>query len=172
MTPIPPGPVTVVVGNPRSNSRTRTAAVAIASELAGREPDAVIELSELGAELLDWSSPPVAAAVEQVSSSGLVVVASPTFKGAYTGLLKLFLDRFSAGSLSHVQGVALMLGGDVRHSLAPEAFLKPVLSEIGLSMPDPGLFVVDSTVDETFVSSEPVAQWLSAARARRAAVPG
>ncbi len=30
----------------------------------------------------------------------LVVVASPTYKASYTGLLKLFLDRFGAGLLA------------------------------------------------------------------------
>ena len=35
--------------------------------------------------------------VARVGEADLVVVASPTYKGTYTGLLKLFLDRFADG---------------------------------------------------------------------------
>ena len=72
----------------------------------------------------------MAAAVGGVQSCSLIVVASPTYKATYTGLLKLFLDRIGSGALSGVTAVPLMLGGDMRHSLAPEVFLKPVLVDL------------------------------------------
>ncbi len=87
--------VAVVVGNPKPQSRTLTAATYVARELAGREPDLVVDLAELGARLLDWKDPTVAELVAEVGAADLVVVASPTYKATYTGLLKLFLDRFA-----------------------------------------------------------------------------
>ena len=89
--------VAVVVGNPKPRSRTHAAAVHLATEIAGSAPDLVVDLADLGAGLLDWSDAGVDELVEQVRAADLVVVASPTYKATYTGLLKLFLDRFPAG---------------------------------------------------------------------------
>ena len=92
--------VAVVVGNPKARSRTLQAACLVAEKLSDRPADVVIDLVELGAALLDWSSPEVAATVAEVASSDLVVVASPTYKATFTGLLKLFLDRVGTGALA------------------------------------------------------------------------
>jgi FMN reductase len=79
-----------------------------------------------------------------VKSASLLIVASPTFKAAYTGLLKLFLDQFPAGELIGMTAIPLMLGAAPRHALAPELLLRPVLTEIGCSCPLPGLYLLDS----------------------------
>jgi FMN reductase len=150
----------VVVGNPKPQSRTWHTAQAVIESFTGHAPDVSIDLATLGPRLLDWNDTDVAAAIEHVKETDLLVVASPTFKGTYTGLLKLFLDRFGAGSLASVTAIPLMLGGDWRHSLAPEVFLKPVLSEIGASTPTRGLFLLDSELTE----SETYEQWLAVAR--------
>jgi FMN reductase len=152
--------ITVVVGNPKLQSRTRAAAVGVAEALAGRAPDHVLDLADLGARLLDWSDPEVAAAVDLVRASELVVVASPTYKATYTGLLKLFLERFGADELRGVVGVPVLVGADTRHSLAVEVHLRPVLVEIGLSLPTRGLFVIDREGLET----EAFTAWLDGAR--------
>ena len=139
--------VAVVVGNPKPASRTLTAAVHLATELAGAGPDLVVDLATLGPALLDWSDPVVAGLVEQVGAADLVVVACPTYKGTYTGLLKLFLDRFATDGLSGV-AVPLMLGAGPGHALAPELTLRPVLVEIGGSVPAPALYVLDKAHDD------------------------
>jgi len=151
--------VAVVVGNPKPRSRTHAAAVWLATELSGSEPDLVVDLADLGPALLDWSDPEVAELVRQVGEADLVVVASPTYKGTYTGLLKLFLDRFATDGLSGV-AVALMLGAGPGHALAPELSLRPVLTEIGGSVPVRGLYVVDSAFDDPAAYES----WLAAAR--------
>lgn len=153
---------TIVVGNPRPRSRTFQAAELVVDRLTGRAPDLAIDLVDFGPALLDWADPGVADAVKAVQASDLVVVASPTFKGTYTGLLKLFLDRFGAGSLASVTAVPLMLGGDWRHSLAPEVFLKPVLAELGAASPTRGLFLIDSE----YADSPALTSWLELARAQ------
>ena len=151
--------VAVVVGNPKPGSRTLAAAVHVARELAGGDPDLVVDLADLGPALLDWSDPTVAGLVEQVGSADLVVFASPTYKGAYTGLLKLFLDRFPTDGLRGV-AVPLMLGAGPGHALAPELTLRPVLTEIGGVVPAKGLYVVDAAYDDP----EAYAHWLELAR--------
>lgn len=72
------------------------------------------------------------------------MVASPTFKASFTGLLKLFLDHFSAGEFRDVPTVALMLGAGQKHALAAEMALKPVLVELGCPCPVPALYLLDT----------------------------
>ena len=150
----------IVVGNPKAKSRTYQAATLVVEHLTGRAPDVAFDLVDFGAELLDWSAVSVSDAVATVTATDLVVFASPTYKATYTGLLKLFLDRIGGGALSSVTAVPLMLGGDWRHSLAPEAFLKPVLAELGASCPTRGLFLLDSD----YAESEALTAWLDVAR--------
>jgi FMN reductase len=139
--------VAVVVGNPKPRSRTYQAAHLVAERLTGRAADLSIDLTDLGAALLDWSDTGVTALVSAVQASSLVVVASPTYKATYTGLLKLFLDRFGGGSLAGVTAVPVMLGGHWKHALAADLLLKPVLVELGATCPTAGLFLLDSEWD-------------------------
>lgn len=149
----------VVVGNPKPASRTLAAATYLAQQLTG-EPDLVVDLATLGPALLDWSDPGVTDLVKQVGAADLVIVATPTYKASYTGLLKLFLDRFAGGTGLSGLAVPLMLGGTLAHSLAPELVLRPVLTEIGGTVPGRGLYVVDSEHDDPAA----YAAWLDATK--------
>lgn len=149
----------VVVGNPKPASRTLHAANYVATELAGHAPDLVVDLAEVGAALLDWQSAAVGDLVGQVARADLVIVASPTFKATYSGLLKLFLDRFAAGQLTGV-AVPLMLGGGPAHALAPDLSLAPLLTHLGGLVPTGGLYVLDKAYDDPAA----YATWLERAR--------
>jgi FMN reductase len=150
----------IVVGNPKPRSRTFDAAELVVERLTGAPPDLALDLVDIAPALLDWSDPVAKEAVAAVAESELVIVASPTYKATYTGLLKLFLDRIGGGALAGVTAVPLMLGGDWRHSLAPEVFLKPVLAELGASCPTTGLFLLDSD----YAESDVLTAWLEQAR--------
>ena len=158
--------IAVVVGNPRPGSRTRRAAeaVAIAVGRLGRRADRMVsidtlELAELAPELFAPASPRVEAAMETVTAAHVVVVASPTYKAAYTGLLKAFLDRFSSTALAGVVGVPVMMGGAQIHALAVEVHLRPVLVELSLTCPTRGLFIVEAELDQLDAT---VDAWLAA----------
>jgi FMN reductase len=143
----------VVVGNPKARSRTRTVAERVAARSAAAaglvaDETVVIDLAELGAGLFDWSSPAVNDAVRTVSGTALLVVASPTYKASYTGLLKSFLDWFSPTALSGVVTVPVMVGAGAAHALAVEVHLRPVLVEIGATLPTRGLYVLEEQLDE------------------------
>jgi len=150
----------VVVGNPKPRSRTRAAAELVAEKLTGAAPEHVVDVVDLGAGLLGWGDPKVAGAKEIVKQADSLVVASPTFKATYTGLLKLFLDQFGAGELGQVTTFPLMLGGSWAHALAPELTLRPVLVEIGASCPVPSLYLLDSDYED----SAELDAWLQVAR--------
>ncbi len=152
--------IAVVVGNPKPASRTLDAATKVAERLTGRPADVVIDVIELGPGLLGWGDEAVVRAVADVQGASAVVVASPTYKASYTGVLKLFLDQFAAGSLAGVLAFPLMLGGAWVHALAPEVFLKPVLVELGASCPVSGLFLLDTDYE----SPDGLDEWIDAAR--------
>ena len=147
--------ITTVVGNPRVGSRTRLAADAVAASLANLAREAgraveqqTIELAELMGELFAFPSERADAAVALACSSDLLVVASPTYKATYTGLLKAYFDRFGSNALAGVVAVPLMLGGAPVHTLAVDCHLHPLLLEIGASCPTRGLFVLESELEQ------------------------
>ncbi len=151
----------VVVGNPKAGSRTRRAAELLMLDLTGAPATHVIDVVDLGAGLLGWGDDRVAAAVDTVKAADVLVVASPTYKATYTGLLKLFLDQFGAGSLRGVTAAfPVMLGAAPTHALAPELLLKPVLVEIGCHCPTQGLYLLDSDYETPSHRQE----WLEVAR--------
>jgi len=152
----------VVVGNPKADSRTLAAATTLAFGLTAREPDLVIDLATVGPALLDWSDPGVAALVTEVGAADLVVVGSPTFKGTYTGLLKLFLDRFAGGTGLPGIAVPLMLGAGPGHGLAAEHTLRPLLTELGATVPGRALYLLDSAYDDPAAYQD----WLETNRPR------
>ena len=101
------------------------------------------------------------------------MIASPTYKATYTGLLKLFLDQIGTGDLAGVVAVPLMLGAGPGHALAPDLLLKPVLVELGATTPTKGLYLLDKSWD----APGPLDDWLVAAgpqvaAARTARRPG
>jgi len=138
---------TVLVGNPKRRSRTGTVGAAVASAVAHRAGWEsrldVLELADLSAELFAWGDPRVAEAKNRVIECDLLVVASPVYKASYTGLLKSFLDQFSRDELAALPTVPVMVGAGDLHSLAVETHLRPVLVELGASMPTRGLFVTE-----------------------------
>ena len=158
----------VVVGNPKPASRTFQAAVHVVEQLTGAAPELAVDLAAFGSGLLDWSDGEVGAAVEAVRGLDLVVFASPTYKASYTGLLKVFLDRFPSNGLDGVVAVPLMLGAGPGHQLAPEVFLKPVLAELGAVLPTRALYVLDSAYEDPTAYEA----WLAAARPRIASAVG
>jgi FMN reductase len=169
------GAIVVVVGNPKPASRTRAAAEAVAAAVRGLADDApattTIDLADHAPALLRWGDPDVAPLKATVLGARALVVASPTYKAAYTGLLKLFLDQFDKDELGGRPTVAVMTGGTPGHALAVEVHLRPVLVEIGASLPTRGLFFAGPEVDDP---GPVVDAWLATAEAplRRALSSG
>jgi FMN reductase len=157
--------VGIVVGNPRPRSRTREVAEAVAAAAAAAvgRVDAervVVDLAEFGPLLFDSSSVRVRSAVERIAACPLVVVASPTYKASYTGLLKSFLDWFSTTGLQGATVIPLMVGAGPQHALAVEVHLRPVLVEIGATLPTRGLYVTEA---QLVVLQDVIGEWLAEA---------
>jgi len=168
---------TVLVGNPRPNSRTATAGLAVArhaaraAELPGTPGRAeLLDLSLIQQQLLAPGPPlDVEAALEKVRATDLLVVASPTYKATYTGLLKVFLDLLPSGGLAGVTAVPVLVMGSPAHTLAVDVHLRPLLLELGATVPTSGLALLQDAiptggeVDDTPRLDEVLAPWAEAA---------
>jgi FMN reductase len=150
--------IAVVVGNPKPASRTLNVALATADVLATVVDETsdrlVVDLADYGADLLDWGSKRAGHACSEVASSELIVVASPTYKATYTGLLKLFFDRYGNRALEGNVAVPVMTGASLVHALAPETHLRPLLVELGAATPTRALYVTEPEMTDLAPSIE------------------
>lgn len=156
--------VSVVVGNPKPGSRTLAVATGLAHALA-ESLDAdrdilVVDLAQYAGEVFDPSSPSLTGLATAVASRRLLVAASPTYKGSYTGLFKAFFDRYGSDALHGVVAVAAMTGAAQVHALAVEVHLRPLLIELGATVPARGLYVTEA---EIAAGERPGSGWLEAA---------
>lgn len=154
--------IEVLVGNPQAGSRTRLVAEEVAAQLAdrsGAEVGETIELADVAGELFRFPSPTVDALLERVAAADVVVVASPTYKAAYTGLLKSFLDRYGSAGLAGVTAVPLLTIGAPTHALAVEHTLRPLLVELAASVPTRGIAFPAGDADRR---ADVVAAWVDA----------
>lgn len=176
-----------IVGNPRPRSRTldlathASRALAAALSLRGVQLDQsrVLDLVTL-LPALCGNAGPLNEMTQAACDADLLVVASPTLRASYAGLLKLFLDLLPRDGLRGAVAIPLMTAAAERDRYAVETHLKPVLLELGARVPMPGLSVleVDLPRAETLVAkwcelTAPVlAAALRAASARRSLAGG
>ncbi len=143
--------ITVVSGNPRPGSRTLRVATSVAtrlgSELGGAVADP-IELSAFAGELFAADHPAADLALDRLAASELAVIATPSYKGAYTGLLKSFLDLYPAGALRGVIAVPVIVAGAPAHTLSTDLQLQPVLRELGAAPPTASLTLTEAQLDD------------------------
>src|SRR5579863_8346141 len=156
--------IAVVTGNPKPASRTHSVALAVAAALAGELPgadtDPVIDLAEYAPRLFDWSDEELTGLTARVAAADVAIFASPTYKAAYTGMLKAFLDRYGSNGLAGVVAVPVMTGGWPGHLLAVEVHLRPVLVELAATVPSRGLYVTEPELADLNAA---VAKWSAAA---------
>jgi FMN reductase len=146
-----------VTGNPRPDSRTAALAGHVTRRLAialGGEDATVVEI--------DLADPALShdAARSLLRGASLAVIASPTYKATYSGLLKGFLDGLPNDGLAQIIAVPLMVAGDRGHALAVEVHLRPLLVELGAITPPRGLFFEESALAEPDAVFDP---WLERA---------
>lgn len=153
--------IVAIVGNPRPASRTHALARTLAAELArvlGSQPGVEVDLAQLGPSVLDPVDDRVNAAVADVLAADVLVIASPTYKATYSGLLKAFLDRLGTGALAGAAAVPI-LGGAPNHQLAIDVHFTPLLYELGARVPARGLFVLEADIA---LFGETAARWAEA----------
>lgn len=137
-------------GSPSSTSKTARVAQHVLGKvtgegLAGRH----IKLRELPPDALlraDLSAPQIADAVRAIEGAQGIVIATPTYKAAYSGLLKVFLDLLPQFALSGKVVFPCATGGSLAHMLALDYGLRPVLQSMGPRHIIQSLFLPDADV--------------------------
>jgi len=159
--------IAVVTGNPKPASRTHGVALAVAGALSAALTGVpasgahlAVDLGEHAPSLFDPSAAELSRLTAEVAAADIAIFASPTYKAAYTGMLKAFLDRYGSNGLAGTIAVPVMTGGWAGHALAVEVHLRPVLVELGATVPARGLYVTEPELPELDAA---VARWAAAA---------
>jgi len=156
--------INMISGNPSPGGRTSALALDVGQalvELLDFElSQEVFEISEISGTLFQWGAPATAALKERLSEAQMIVIATPTYKASYSGLLKAFLDQYGAGELAGTVVVPIFTAGSDTHSMAPDTTLRPLLGELGASVPTRSLYCVshlldsENTIAQDFVHAE------------------
>lgn len=140
--------IVTIAGSPSHPSRSSAVLGLIRSHFETRQFIVEnIQLRELPPEALLWAqfdNPSLRRAIEAVAAARVVVIATPVYKAAYTGLLKTFLDILPQYALSEKIVFPIATGGSLAHLLAIDYALKPVLSALGAQHILNGLYIQDS----------------------------
>ncbi|MGZ4443660.1 MAG: NADPH-dependent FMN reductase [Nocardioidaceae bacterium] len=152
--------ITVLCGNPRPASRTLSAAVQVSNALAAALGGDVVrretvDLADLAPELFAPARPRVEQALSLVTHSDVLVVATPVYKGTYSGLLKSFLDGLPHRALAGAVAIPVTVMGHPAHALAADVHLRPLLVELGASTPTAAVVLTEDQLTE----DDPTAQW-------------
>ena len=71
------------------------------------------------------------------------MVATPTYKGTYTGLLKVFLDQYGHRELAGTVAVPVAIAASEAHRAAVADSLTTLLGELGARVPAPPLSILE-----------------------------
>ena len=160
--------ITSLSASPSERSRSAWLTQFALTRLEGRgtqhEQILVRQLPAAALLSADVQDPEIAAAVQAVAQADLVVVGTPIYKAAYSGLLKSLLDLLPQYALAGKTVLPLATGGSTAHVLAIDYALRPVLTSMGASHIVPGWFTLDKDVtageDGTAVIAPAAAQAL------------
>jgi FMN reductase len=140
--------VVVVSGHPNPGSRTLRLALAVAERFASRRGQAaafaVIDVAELGPAMLRPADGATGEALLEVQDATVLIVATPTYQGTFSGALKVLLDQLPANALAGVTAVPVVTADIDAHAYAAEAYLTRLLRELGADVVDFGLTATGS----------------------------
>jgi FMN reductase len=96
----------------------------------------------------------VEAILRDIETADLLVVASPIYRGSYTGLFKHLFDFVHHESLIDVPVLLAATGGSDRHALAIDHQLRPLFSFFQAHTLPIGVYATDKEFDNYRVSSD------------------
>ncbi len=137
--------IVVVSGSPTVPSKTEVLADMVAARLQSAGAAVTrLRLRDLPAQaLVDMAldNHALAAAIAAVREADAIVIATPTYKASFSGLLKLFLDALPQFGFADKVVLPLATGGTLAHVLALDYGLRPVLQSMGARWVVPSYFV-------------------------------
>lgn len=145
--------VLLIAGSPSERSRSAAlldhVGLSLALQGAHVERLRIRDLAPQALLLGDFSHPSVVRAINQVLNAEAIVVATPVYKAAYSGALKVLLDVLPQTALKGKAVLPLATGGSPNHMLALDYALRPVLQSLGARHILPGVYATDAQVTPT-----------------------
>jgi FMN reductase len=142
--------VIALTGSPSARSRTAALSEHIALRLRGAGHQVgTVRVRDLPADALlaaDAKNPAIAEVVAAIEAADGLVVASPVYKAAYSGVLKTLLDLLPQHALTGKVVLPVVTGGTQVHVLALDYALRPVLTSLGAHHVVRGCFVLDQHI--------------------------
>ncbi|MFF3564722.1 NADPH-dependent FMN reductase [Streptomyces sp. NPDC002574] len=139
-----------VSGSPSATSRTAHLLRHLDNRLRAQGHEVIpLDVRSLPPEALlhaDTGHPAIVEAVGSFQRADGVVVGTPVYKAAYSGLLKSLLDLLPQYALAGKTVLPLATGGTTAHVLAIDYALRPVLSSMGAGHITPGWFTLDKDI--------------------------
>jgi FMN reductase len=129
---------------------------ALASALDAAPGTLACELVDLGEHRIAWADgrPPeqygddTAALVQRVHEADAVVLASPVYRGTYTGVLKNLLDHLPVEALRDKAVGIVAMGATPHHSLGVDWHLRDVLAWFGAVVAPTSVYLTSSDFAE------------------------
>jgi FMN reductase len=145
--------VAMISGSPLPSSRTWRLA-SWAGQWLGAQGFEVqpLEVREIPADDLLFArveAPAVRNALAVVERARGMVIVTPVYKAAYSGLLKAFIDLLPQFGLTGKVVLPLAVGGTLAHVLAIDYAMRPMLSSLGALHITEGLFLLDKQLERT-----------------------
>ncbi|MEU8706478.1 NADPH-dependent FMN reductase [Streptomyces sp. NPDC048565] len=139
-----------VSGSPSATSRTGRLLRHLDDRLRDQGHDVTpLDVRNLPAQALlgaDFRHPAVVETTALFEWADGVVIGTPVYKAAYSGLLKTLLDLLPQFALTGKTVLPLATGGSTAHVLAIDYALRPVLSSMGAAHIVPGWFTLDKDI--------------------------
>jgi FMN reductase len=143
--------IVTVSGSPSTSSRTLMLAKYVNERLRGDGFDVeLIDVRALPAEDLlagRADAPVIREAVALLERAQGVVVATPVYKAAYSGVLKTFLDLLPQFGLQGKSVLPIATGGSLAHVLSIDYALRPVLASLAAGHVTNGYFFLDKQLE-------------------------
>jgi FMN reductase len=143
--------VLLIAGSPSERSRSAALLDRVGRLLAAGRGTLIDRLSvrDLPPQALmqaDFGHPAVQDATRRVAEAQAIVVATPVYKAAYSGVLKLLLDLLPQTAFKGKVVLPLATGGSPHHMLALDYALRPVLQSLAARHILPGVYATDAQV--------------------------
>jgi FMN reductase len=127
----------------------------------GQDTFVTVDVAELGPSLLTPADGGTGRALLEVQDATVLIVATPTCQGSYSGALKVLLDQLPANALAGVLAVPVVTADVQSQADTAEAFLARLLSELGADVVDFGLTAIGPELADPAATADQYADAIS-----------
>ncbi|MDN4524571.1 NADPH-dependent FMN reductase [Fictibacillus fluitans] len=139
--------IVAISGSPSATSRTGIVLHHLSNlaQKAGLETESysVLDIPPEDLVLGNFNSPELKAIEKSLKQAKAVIIGTPVYKAAYSGVLKSLLDLLPRDILSGKSVLPIAAGGSAAHLLSIDYALKPVLYAIGARNILNGVYLID-----------------------------